>query len=202
MGRQQLDSRLGATPAELFERRIDVSLGTFFSNLIMFFIILTTAVTLHRHGDRHVETSRQAAEALRPLAGKFAATVYTVGIVGVGLLAIPTLTGSAAYALSETLGWREGLNESFRNARYFYAVVILSTLVGIALDFANVKPVRALFLSAVLNGLLAPFLLFAIVIVAADARLMQGQPSSWLSRVVVLATALLMVLAATGMFLL
>jgi Mn2+/Fe2+ NRAMP family transporter len=200
MGRDNVASRLGATRAELSARRIDVGLGTFFSNLIMFFIILTTAVTLHRHGITHVETSRQAAEALRPLAGRFAATLYTVGLLGVGLLAIPTLTGSAAYALAETLGWREGLNEPFRKARYFYGVVILSTTVGILLDFANVSPVRALFLTAIINGLLAPFLLIGILVIAADSHLMQGQPSSRLACVVVGATALLMLVAGVGMF--
>jgi NRAMP (natural resistance-associated macrophage protein)-like metal ion transporter len=200
MGRQMLASRLGATRKELSDRKVDVGLGTFFSNLIMFFIILTTAATLHRHGITHVETSRQAAEALRPLAGRFAATLYTVGILGVGLLAIPTLTGSAAYALAETLGWNEGLNERFGDAKYFYGVVILSTALGICLDFANISPVRALFLTALINGLLAPFLLIGIVIAASDSKLMQGQPASPLSRVIVLATAFLMIAAAIGMF--
>ena len=200
MGRQMLATRLGATRKELIDRKIDVGLGTFFSNLIMFFIILTTAVTLHRHGLTHIETSRQAAEALRPLAGAFAATLYTVGILGVGLLAIPTLTGSAAYALAETLGWQEGLNERFGDAKYFYGVVILSTVVGICLDFARVSPVRALFLTAVINGLLAPFLLVGILIAASDSKLMQGQPSSILSRVIVAATALVMIAAGVGMF--
>jgi Mn2+/Fe2+ NRAMP family transporter len=201
MGRQMLASRLGATRRELVTRKIDVGVGSFFSNLIMFFIILTTAVTLHRHGITQIETSRQAAEALRPLAGPFAATLYTVGILGVGLLAIPTLTGSAAYALAETLGWREGLNERFGDAKYFYGVVILSTLVGISVDFANVSAVHALFLTAVINGLLAPFLLLAILVAASDRELMQNQPSSLLSRIIVGATVLVMIGAAIGMFL-
>jgi Mn2+/Fe2+ NRAMP family transporter len=200
LGRKTLRSRRGATPREIHARKIDVGVGTFFSNLIMFFIILTTAVTLHRHGLTNIETTRQAAEALRPLAGEFAATLFTVGIVGVGFLAIPTLTGSAAYALAETLGWDEGLAKSFREARYFYGIVVLSTVVGICLDFAHVSPVRALFLTAIINGLLAPFLLIGIVIAASDRTLMEGQPSSRLSRVVVGATAVLMFAAAIGMF--
>ena len=166
----------------------------------MLFIILTTAVTLHRHGVTHIETSRQAAEALRPLAGRFAATLYTVGILGVGLLAIPTLTGSAAYALAETIGWREGLNERFGDAKYFYGVVILATVAGIALDFANISPVRALFLTAVINGLLAPFLLIGILVAASDRELMQGQPSSLLSRIIVGVTVVVMIGAGIGMF--
>ena len=200
IGRTMLASRLGATNIELVDRKIDVGFGTFFSNLIMFFIILTTALTLHRHGLVAIETSRQAAEALVPLAGRFAATVYTLGIVGVGLLAIPTLTGSAAYALAETFDWEQGLGRTFRDAYYFYGVVIVSTLSGVGLDFAGVSPVRALFWAAVLNGLLAPPLLVAILMVASHRTLMQNQPASRLSRVLVAITVIAMVCTAVGMF--
>ena len=110
-GQSTLAQRRGATPEELELRNIDVGVGAFFSNMVMFFIILTTAITLNRHGIVNIETSRQAAEALRPFAGNFAATLFTLGIVGVGFLAIPTLAGSAAYAFAETLGWRQGLNK-------------------------------------------------------------------------------------------
>lgn len=202
MGRRMLVRRLGATDKEIATRRLDVGVGTFFSNLVMFFIILTTALTLYRHGITNIETSRQAAEALRPLAGRFAAAVYTVGLIGVGLLAIPTLTGSAAYAFAETFGWRQGLDRGLRGARYFYAVVVVSTAAGIAMDFANVNPVKALFWTAVINGLLAPFLLIGILIAASDRKLMQNQPSSRLSRVVVGLTTLAMFAAAIGMFVL
>ena len=106
-GQNTLAKRRGATLKELELRNIDVGVGAFFSNVVMFFIILTTAITLNRHGINHIETTRQAAEALRPFAGKFAATLFTIGIVGVGFLAIPTLAGSAAYAFAETLGWRK-----------------------------------------------------------------------------------------------
>ncbi len=98
-----------------------MGVGAFFSNLVMFFIILTTAITLNRHGITNIQTSRQAAEALRPFAGNFAATLFTLGIVGVGFLAIPTLAGSTSYAFAETLGWRQGLNKKLRQARWFYA---------------------------------------------------------------------------------
>jgi Mn2+/Fe2+ NRAMP family transporter len=167
----------------------------------MFFIILTTAITLHRHGITHIETSRQAAQALRPLAGELATLLYTVGLIGVGLLAIPTLSGSAAYAFAETFGWRTGLDQKLRNARYFYGVVVLSTGAGIALDFMDVNPIRALYWSAIVNGLLAPFLLVAILVIACDKKTMEKQPSSWLSRIVVGITAALMFGAAVGMFL-
>jgi NRAMP (natural resistance-associated macrophage protein)-like metal ion transporter len=202
MGRRMLADRLGATRRELGLRELDVGVGTFFSNIVMYFIILTTALTLHRHGITNIETSRQAAEALRPLAGVFASTLYTLGIIGVGMLAIPTLTGSAAYAFAETFSWQEGLDEPFRGAIPFYAVVILSTLLGIALDVLNINPLKALFYTAVINGVLAPFLLVGILVAASDHKLMQGQPSSWLSRIIVGVTVLVMLGAAAAMFIL
>jgi NRAMP (natural resistance-associated macrophage protein)-like metal ion transporter len=202
MGRRMLADRLGATRRELGLRELDVGVGTFFSNIVMYFIILATALTLHRHGITNIETSRQAAEALRPLAGAFASTLYTLGIIGVGILAIPTLTGSAAYAFAETFSWKEGLDEPFRGAIPFYAVVIFSTLLGIGLDVLRINPLKTLFYTAVINGLLAPFLLVGILAVACDRKLMQGLPSSWLSRIVVGATALVMFAAAAAMFLL
>ncbi|MCA1581514.1 MAG: divalent metal cation transporter [Acidobacteria bacterium] len=200
MGRRMLVDRQGATKKEIADRRLDVGVGTFFSNLVMFFIILTTALTLHHHGITHIETSRQAAEALTPFAGRFAAALYAAGVIGVGLLAIPTLSGSAAYAFAETFDWAFGLDQHLRNARYFYAVVVLSTAAGIVLDFADVNPIRALYWSAIVNGLLAPFLLIAILIVACDRKVMCGQPSSTLSRVVVGVTTAVMFAAAIGMF--
>jgi NRAMP (natural resistance-associated macrophage protein)-like metal ion transporter len=199
-GQSTLAKRRGATSEELHIRRMDVGVGTFFSNFVMFFIILTTAITLNRHGITHIETSRQAAEALRPFAGKFAATLFTVGIVGVGFLAIPTLAGSAAYAFAETLGWRQGLDKNLKQARSFYALILLSTGVGVGLNFAGINPVKALYWTAVINGLLAPFLLVAILIVASDKKLMQGQPSSRLTWTVVAITTLAMFVAGIAMF--
>jgi hypothetical protein len=117
---------------------------------------LTTALTLHRHGITDVETSKQAAEALRPLAGSFAAGLYTVGVIGVGLLSIPTLAGSAAYALAETFAWKQGLNEKPKAAWRFYAVFVLSMAAGMALYFFNVNPVKAMYWSAIINGILDP----------------------------------------------
>ncbi len=200
IGRATLAERRGATPDELQMRRVDVGVGAFFSNMVMFFIILTTALTLHRHGITQIETSRQAAEALRPLAGRFAATLFTVGIVGVGFLAIPTLAGSAAYAFAETLNWRQGLDKKLNQARAFYALILLSTGGGVALDFAGINPVKALYWTAVINGLLAPFLLVAILTVASDKDLMRGQPSSKLSWALVALTTAAMFVAGVAMF--
>jgi len=200
LGRHSLVGRRGATRGELLTRKLDVGVGTFFSNIVMFFIILTTALTLNRHGLTTLETSRQIAQALEPLAGRFAALLYTAGIVGVGLLAIPTLSGSAAYAFAETFGWRQGIDSRFRRAPAFYAVVIGATICGMGMDWANINPIKALYWTAVLNGLLAPFLLLGILVVASDRVLMRGQPSSLLGRAVVGFTMVAMFAAAVGMF--
>jgi NRAMP (natural resistance-associated macrophage protein)-like metal ion transporter len=199
-GQNTLAQRRGATLQELELRNIDVGIGTFFSNVVMFFIILTTAITLNRHGITHIESSRQAAEALRPLAGRFAATLFTVGIIGVGVLAIPTLAGSAAYAFAETLGWRQGLDKKLKQAPAFYALILVSTGVGVGLDFVGINPVKALYWTAVINGLLAPFLLVAILVIASDKKLMQGQPSSRLGWIVVALTTVAMFAAGVAMF--
>jgi NRAMP (natural resistance-associated macrophage protein)-like metal ion transporter len=199
-GQNTLTKRRGATSQELDLRNIDVGVGAFFSNIVMFFIILTTAIILNRHGITKIETTRQAAEALRPLAGHFAATLFTLGIVGVGFLAIPTLAGSAAYAFAETLGWQQGLNRKLRQARWFYTLILVSTGAGVGMNFMGINPVKALYWTAVINGLLAPFLLVAILIVASDKKLMQGQPSSRLGLIVVTLAALAMFAAGIAMF--
>jgi len=199
-GRRALIVRRGATEDEIINRKLDVGTGAFFSNVVMYFIILTTAVTLHAHGITKIETSRQAAEALRPFAGSFAATLFTMGVLGVGFLSIPTLTGSAAYAFAETFRWKQGIDAEFKDARSFYTVIILSTMIGIALDFAHVNPIKALFWTAVINGLLAPFLLVGILIIACDRKIMRNQQSSLLGRAVVALAILLMFGAAIGMF--
>ncbi len=202
MGRRMLKSRIGATAREIGDRKLDVGFGTFASNLVMFFIILATALTLHAHGVTKIESSRQAAEALAPLAGKAASLIFTMGIFGVGCIAIPTLSGSAAYAFAETFHWRQGLDQKLARARGFYAIVIGSSVAGIVMNFAGVNPFRALFLTAVVNGLLAPVLLVGVLLVASDRKIMQGQPSSKLALSVVAATLVLMTVAAVGMFVL
>ncbi len=200
-GRLLLISRRGATDSELHDRRIDIAAGTFFSNIVMFFIILATAMTLHAHGITTIDTTRDAAQALRPLAGDGAFLLYTVGLVGTGLLAIPTLAGSAAYAFAETFDWAYGLDEKWHNAVSFYAVFVLATVGGAALDLLNIDPIKALYWSAIVNGVLAPFLLVALLLVATDRKIMQGQTSSTISRIMVAITTVVMFGAAVGMFL-
>ena len=199
-GQLTLRARQGATATEIGDRQIDIGLGTLFSNVAMFFIIVTTASTLHAHGQTKLATSAEVAAALRPLAGRFAMLLYTVGIMGTGLLAIPTLAGSAAYAFAETFNWRQGMDEKFMRARGFYAVIGVSIAIGVALDFMGISAVKALYWTAVINGLLAPFLLVGILHAASDRKLMRGQPSSWLGRVVVGLTTLAMFAAGIAMF--
>jgi NRAMP (natural resistance-associated macrophage protein)-like metal ion transporter len=199
-GKTTLAKRRGATLEELGLRNMDVGVGAFFSNMVMFFIILTTGITLHSHGITQIETSGQAAAALKPFAGRFATALFTVGVIGVGLLAIPTLAASIAYAFAETLKWRQGLNKNLNQARAFYSLILLSTAAGVAMNFAGINPVKALYLTAVINGLLAPFLLVAILIVAADRRIMRGQPSSRLGWAVVAVTTIAMFAAGVAMF--
>jgi NRAMP (natural resistance-associated macrophage protein)-like metal ion transporter len=190
----------GAGSKRLQARRMDVGFGTLFSNLAMYFIILTTALTLHHNGINNIDTSSDAAAALRPLAGPFAATLFTIGIVGVGLVAIPTLITSSAYALAETFRWKNGLHRRFHAARPFYGVIMLSMLVGVGLDLTNISPMKALYEAALINGVIAPFLLVGILLVASDRKIMRQQPSPWLARVLVGLSASIMFGAAIGMF--
>ena len=160
------------TKHELKNMREDVTLGMFFSNLVMFFIIATTASTLFANNIHSIETADQAARALRPLAGNASSFLFTLGIVGTGLLAIPVLAGSAAYALSEAFGWNEGLNKKFREAKAFYIVIIASTILGFLMNLLNINPFRALFYTAVLYGILSPILILLLLHIANKTSIM------------------------------
>ena len=172
LGRHTVRERHGATDHELRDVRRDVVTGMVFSNVVMYFIMLSTAATLHRAGRVDIETSRQAAEALRPLAGNAAYLLFTLGLVGTGLLAIPILAGSASYAVAEVFGWRSGLDLPPRRARRFYAVLGGAIVAGALLDSLNVSAVRMMFLSAVLNGLLAAPLLVLVMLVGNNREIM------------------------------
>lgn len=142
-------------PAEFRRIRIDTYVGMAISNAVALFIILTTAATLHAHGVSDIQTSAQAAEALRPIAGPLAFFVFALGIIGTGLLALPVLAGSSAYALGETFGWHVGLARKPRRAKAFYGAIAVATLIGAALNFSPIDPIKALFWSAVINGIVA-----------------------------------------------
>jgi Mn2+/Fe2+ NRAMP family transporter len=159
-------------PPELARIGWDTYSGMFYSNGIAFFIILSTAVTLHSAGVKDIETAAQAASALRPLAGDRAFALFALGIVATGLLALPILAGSAAYALSEAFGWKEGLERTFNEARGFYGVIGAAFTAGIALDFSSVDPIKALFWSAVVNGVIAVPLMFTIMLLATRTSIM------------------------------
>jgi Mn2+/Fe2+ NRAMP family transporter len=162
----------GEAPAQLGRIRADTYLGMGFSNLISWFIIVTTAATLNAHGVTDIATSSQAAEALRPIAGEFTFAVFAAGIIGIGLLAVPVLAGSAAYALGEALGWPTGLHRAPRDARTFYATIAVATVVGVMINFVHLDPIKALFWAAVINGVVAVPLMAVIMIMARQRRVM------------------------------
>lgn len=186
-------------PAELSRIGWDTLLGMGFSHLIAFFIVLTTAVTLFATGRTDIETSAQAAEALRPIAGEFAFVLFTLGIIGTGLLAVPVLAGSAAYAISEAAGWRVGLERQWRDARGFYAILALATLIGLGIDYAPIDPIRALFWSAVLNGVIAVPIMAAMMIVVSRRQEMGDFIATRSQRIFGWAATLVMAVAAVAM---
>jgi NRAMP (natural resistance-associated macrophage protein)-like metal ion transporter len=159
-------------PVQLGRIRIDTYFGMALSNIVAFFIILTTAATLHAHGQKDVGTAAQAAQALAPLAGKWASTIFVCGIIGTGLLAIPVLAGSAAYAVGEGLNWNASLEQKPEEAAGFYGVIAVATVIGIALNFIGINPMKALFWAAVLNGVLAAPLMAVIMHMASSKKVM------------------------------
>ena len=199
-GRITVEQREGATLKELRVARTDVFTGMFFSNLVMYFIILTTAATLHAHGQTNIETAREAAEALRPLAGSGAYLLFTLGIIGTGILAVPVLAGSAAYAVAEAAAWRGTLEDRPGLARKFYALIAVAMLLGLALDFVGFNAVKMLFYSAVLNGVLAPPLIVLVVLLTSKSEVMGIRVSSRPLRYFGWATAAIMTAAVIGMF--
>jgi NRAMP (natural resistance-associated macrophage protein)-like metal ion transporter len=181
-GRRTVAERRGASDHELRDARRDVVTGMAFSNAVMYFIILASAATLFRAGQSDIETSRQAAEALRPLAGDGAYLLFALGLVGTGLLAIPVLAGSASYALAEVFGWPSGLDLRPRQARRFYAVLGGAVVAGALIDALRVGAVRMLFLSAIVNGLLAPPLLVLVMLVGNNRKIMGTRVNTlWLN---------------------
>jgi len=166
-------------PSEISRIRLDTWIGMGFSNLISWFIIVTTAATLNAYGITDIQTSAQAAEALRPIAGPFTFAIFAAGIIGIGLLAVPVLAGSAAYALGEALGWPTGLARLPRDAKAFYGTIVVGTLIGIFINFIDLDPIKALFWSAVLNGVVAVPLMVVIMVMAMQKRVMGAFTLRW-----------------------
>jgi NRAMP (natural resistance-associated macrophage protein)-like metal ion transporter len=200
IGRQTVEEREGATDEELRKSRTDVMTGMFFSNLVMYFIILTTAATLHAHGHTNIETAQQAAEALKPLAGNGAYWLFTLGLIGTGMLGVPVLAGAAAYAVAEAKEWQGTLSARPRLAKKFYAIVASAMILGLSLDYAGFNAVKMLFWSAVLNGVLAPPLIVLVVLLTSSRKVMGDRVNPPLLKWLGWAVAVVMAVAAIAMF--
>lgn len=187
------------TRKEMTEGNWDTIVGMFFSQIIMVFIIVITAATLHASGVTTIQTASQAAEALRPLAGDFAYLLFAVGIIGTGLLAVPVLAGASAYAVAETIGLKEGLGKKLSSAPGFYAVIAISTLIGMSLDWIGIDPMKALYYTAALNGLAAPPLMALVIIIANRKDVMGSFVNSRVSNILGWTIMLVMTLAGIAL---
>jgi NRAMP (natural resistance-associated macrophage protein)-like metal ion transporter len=206
LGKKTVKQREGSTPRELRRSRNDVLTGMFFSNLVMYFIILTAAATLHAHGKTTISTAREAAEALRPLAGNGAYWLFSLGLLGAGMLAVPVLAGSCAYAIAEAADWVGSLEVHPPLAHGFYSVIGIAMALGLGLNYAGLNAVKMLFWAAVLNGALAPPLLILVVLLTSRADVMgehrNGTLLRWLgwtcAGVMLIATVVMFVTAFTA----
>lgn len=197
-GQTTIKSRTGSTPEEVKKMRIDVWSGMFLSNAVMFFIVAACAAVLFTHGLTNINSAAQAAQALKPFAGSQAYLLFAIGILGVGLLAIPVLAGSSAYAISESLGKRQGLNNKLKQGYAFYGVIIISMLVGLGINFIGLNPIKALIYSAVLNGVVAPIIIAQVVLIARNKKLMGEWVNSKLSTSIGWVTVLLMTVSGVA----
>jgi NRAMP (natural resistance-associated macrophage protein)-like metal ion transporter len=198
-GKKTVAQRKGATTEELKDARTDTVVGMFFSNFIMYFIILTTGATLHAHGLTNITTAREAAEALRPLAGNGAYLLFTLGLIGTGMLGVPVLVGSSAYAVAEGANWRGSMSDQPKKARAFYGVMALAMALGFALNYLGLNAVKMLFWSAVINGLLAPPLILLVILLTSNRKVMGKHVNSPLLGYLGWATFVVMTAAAAGM---
>jgi NRAMP (natural resistance-associated macrophage protein)-like metal ion transporter len=186
--------------ANLRRIKIDTYIGMGFSNLVAFFIILTTAATLNLNGITDIQTSAQAATALRPIAGEFAFMLFSAGIIGTGMLAIPVLAGSSAYAMAGAFKWKNSLERAPMRAKQFYAIIAISTLIGIALDFTSIDPIKALYWSAVINGVISVPIMAVMMLMAVRPEIMGRFVISSSLRLLGWAATLLMAAAVGAMF--
>jgi NRAMP (natural resistance-associated macrophage protein)-like metal ion transporter len=185
---------------DLRKARTDVLVGMSISNVIAYFIILTTGATLHAAGQRDIQTAREAAQALRPIAGELAEELFCLGLIGAGFLGVPILAGSAAYAVAEAGAWRRGIDKRPRIAKKFYAVIVVAMTGGMVIDYAGLNAIRMLFWAAVVNGVLAPPLIAIILLVSNNRSVMGEETNGRVLNFLGIATALVMSAAAIGMF--
>ncbi|HEY2845130.1 MAG TPA: divalent metal cation transporter [Bryobacteraceae bacterium] len=202
-GKKTVAQRRGSTDQELAAAKRDILTGMLLSNVVMYFIILTAGATLNAHGMKNIETARQAAEALKPLAGQGAYWLFTLGLIGTGMLAVPVLAGSCAYAIAESARWKNAsLGKRPHSAKRFYAVIAVAVAIGLALDFAHLNAVKMLFWSAVLNGVLAPPLVILVVIITSDKKVMGSRVNSPILRTLGWICAVVMSAAAVALLVL
>jgi Mn2+/Fe2+ NRAMP family transporter len=186
--------------------RSDTAIGMAFSQIIMWAIIITTSGSLHAHNITDIPSADQAAKALEPLvktfpnAGEIAKTIFALGIIGTGLLAIPVMAGSSAYALSDTFGWKQGLNRKFRQAKAFYLVIAASTIIGLWINFSSIDPIKALVYTAVINGVVAVPILIAIMRIANDKKILKDRINGGISNIIGWTTVLVMGVSVVVMF--
>ncbi len=198
LGRDTIAKRRGAANSEMRSMRRDTWVGMTFSQIITFSIIVTAAGTFFRHGLHDIQTTAQAAQALTPLAGRFAAGLFALGVIGTGLLAVPVLSASASYAFSEALGWKNGLYKKFEQAHGFYGAITIATVVGLLINFIGISPIKALYWTAVLNGIITPPLVAVILLVANNKKIMgrwkNGKLSNFFGVLTLLATSAAVIL--------
>lgn len=196
-GKITVHSRRGTNEAEIKKMRKDIWTGMFLSNTVMFFIIAVCANTLFKNGITNIETASDAALALLPLAGSFAMLLFSIGIIGTGLLAVPVLASSTSYAISESFGWKEGLYRKWKKAKAFYSIIIFSILIGILTNFIGLHPIKALIYSAIVNGIIAPIIIIFIVHISSNHKIMGHYKNSttkniigWLAIILMSITAI------------
>lgn len=197
-GKTSIKSRKGINHREIKEMRLDIWIGMLVTTTVMFFIIAVYANTLFINGITNIETAADAAKALQPLAGRFASLLFAIGILGTGLLAIPVLAGSTAYAISESFGWREGLYRKYKTAHAFYGVIVISIIVGIIINFIGIDPIKALIYSAIANGIVAPVILVFIMKISSSYKIMGEYKNKPITKFLGWAATLLMGITAVA----
>ena len=200
-GKLTVGSRAGASDQDLQRAKMDTVTGMLFANIVFYFVILACAATLHAAGKTEISSAAEAAEALRPLVGGAATYLFAIGMIGAGFLAVPVLSGSSAYALAEAFAWKYGLDRKPHQAKQFYAVIAVSTLIGVAINFLGINPIKALFWTAVINGLLSPPLLLLIMLVSNNRAIMGDRVNGRLANVLGWTATAVMFAAAAGMLL-